>query len=431
MAKKLWDKGTETDQHIEAFTVGKDRELDLLLARYDVEGSIAHITMLESIGFLTESELDKLKKELKRILKEEIVSGSFVIEKGIEDVHSQIEYQLTQKLGDLGKKIHTARSRNDQVLTDIKLFLRAEIDAMLQLIESLFEQLQLKSEEHKEVLMPGYTHMQAAMPSSFGLWFGAFAEALIDDVIQFRATRKIADQNPLGSAAGYGSSVPVNRGMTTALMGFQEMSINVVHAQLGRGKVEQAMAFAMAGVASTLNKLASDVCLFNSQNFGFLKLPDELTTGSSIMPHKKNPDVFELIRAKTNKLKALPNELAMISTNLPTGYHRDFQQLKESLFPAIEELRDILNITAYAISRMEVSEDILNDPRYRYIYSVEVVNRLVQEGMPFRDAYREVGRQIEEGVFKIPESIEHTHEGSIGNLMNEEIREKLKRAMEG
>jgi argininosuccinate lyase len=279
--------------------------------------------------------------------------------------------------------------------------------------------------------MPGYTHMQAAMPSSFGLWFGAFAEALIDDVIQFKAARKIADQNPLGSAAGYGSSVPVNRSMTTALLGFQEMSINVIHAQLGRGKVEQAMGFAIAAIAATLNKLSSDVCLFNSQNFGFLKLPDELTTGSSIMPHKKDPDVFELIRAKTNKLKALPNELALVSTNLPTGYHRDFQLLKESLFPAIEELKQILSITDFAVSKMEVREDILDDPRYKYIYSVEVVNRLVQEGTPFRDAYREVARQIKEGDFEVPETIEHTHEGSIGNLMNEEIRQKFNRAMGG
>ncbi len=424
MAKKLWDKGKGINSRIEAFTVGKDRELDLLLAKYDVQGTVAHIQMLQSIGYLTQDDLDKLNPELEKI-SSMIEQGNFVIEDGIEDVHSQVEYMLTEQLGDLGKKIHTARSRNDQVLTDIKLFLRNEIDEILCNIVGLFNRLIDKSEETKDVLMPGYTHMQAAMPSSFGLWFGAFAEGLIDDVIQFNSARKVVNQNPLGSAAGYGSSIPVNRSLTTELLGFEEMSINVIHAHLGRGKAELITAFSMASVATTLNKLASDVCQFNSQNFGFLKLPDELTTGSSIMPHKKNPDVFELIRAKTNKLKALPNEIAMITGNLPSGYHRDFQLLKENLFPAIQDLKEMLSITEFAVSNLEVSKDILDDPRYKLIYSVEVVNELVASGTPFRDAYRIVGEQIEQGTFVVPSEIKHTHEGSIGNLMTDAIKQKM------
>ena len=424
MAKKLWDKGKGINSRIEAFTVGKDRELDLLLAKYDVQGTVAHIQMLQSIGYLTQDDLDKLNPELEKI-SSTIELGNFIIEDGIEDVHSQVEYMLTEQLGDLGKKIHTARSRNDQVLTDIKLFLRNEIDEILCNIVGLFNRLIDKSEETKDVLMPGYTHMQAAMPSSFGLWFGAFAEGLIDDVIQFNSARKVVNQNPLGSAAGYGSSIPVNRSLTTELLGFEEMSINVIHAHLGRGKAELITAFSMASVATTLNKLASDVCQFNSQNFGFLKLPDELTTGSSIMPHKKNPDVFELIRAKTNKLKALPNEIAMITGNLPSGYHRDFQLLKENLFPAIQDLKEMLSITEFAVSNLEVSKDILDDPRYKLIYSVEVVNELVASGTPFRDAYRIVGEQIEQGTFVVPSEIKHTHEGSIGNLMTDAIKQKM------
>lgn len=425
MAKKLWDKGQDVNQKIEAFTVGKDRELDLELAHHDVVGTIAHITMLESVGLLEKIELDALVKELNYIKDEIIAKGAFEIEDGVEDVHSQIELVLTEKLGDIGKKVHSGRSRNDQVLVDIRLYLREQVNEINASIKELFEVLLTKSEATKDVLMPGYTHMQAAMPSSFGLWFGAYAESLVDDVTLFKAAHKIINQNPLGSAAGYGSSFPLNRQMTTELLGFDTMSYNVVYAQMGRGKTEQTLSYAMAGLAGTLNKLASDVCQFNSQNFGFLKLPDELTTGSSIMPHKKNPDVFELIRAKTNRLRALPNDLSMIIGNLPSGYHRDFQLLKEILFPAITELKDLISITTYAVSHIEVNEHILDDPRYHLIFSVEAVNQLVVEGVPFREAYKIVGKQIEEGTFEPPKEIKHTHEGSIGNLMLEEIRGKM------
>ncbi|GAB5410165.1 MAG: argininosuccinate lyase [Balneolaceae bacterium] len=425
MAKKLWEKGIETDAFIEAFTVGKDRELDLELAKYDVQGTIAHITMLESVGLLEKQELKALIKELNRILEEVINRGEFVIEEGVEDVHSQIELMLTRALGDVGKKVHSGRSRNDQVLLDIKLFLRAEIIEIASLTQKLFNTLVAQSEANKEVLLPGYTHTQAAMPSSFGLWFGAYAESLVDDLVLMQAAHTIVNQNPLGSAAGYGSSFPLNRTMTTKLLGFTGMNRNVVYAQMGRGKAEQTMSFAIAGLAGTLNKLASDVCLYNSQNFEFLKLPDELTTGSSIMPHKKNPDVFELIRAKTNILKALPAIISTLTGNLTSGYHRDFQLLKENLFPSINELKDCLFITNYSVSKIKPKKDILKDSKYRLIFSVEAVNELVLKGIPFRDAYQQVGKQIQEGTFEPPTKLNHTHEGSIGNLGNEEIKERM------
>ena len=425
MAKKLWEKGIETDAFIEAFTVGKDRELDLELAKYDVQGTIAHITMLESVGLLGKEELEILTKELNRILEEVIEPGDFVIEDGVEDVHSQVELMLTRELGDVGKKVHSGRSRNDQVLVDLKLYLRDQIKEIAELSKKLFDSLIKQSEATKEVLLLGYTHTQAAMPSSFGLWFGAYAESLVDDLVLLQAAYKIVNQNPLGSAAGYGSSFPLNRSLTTKLLGFENMNTNVVYAQMGRGKAEQTMAFAMAGIAGTLNKLAADVCLYNSQNFAFLKLPDDLTTGSSIMPHKKNPDVFELIRAKTNLIKALPTSISTTTANLTSGYHRDFQILKEVLFPAIKELKDCLFITGYAASKMQVNSKILDDPKYKLIFSVEVVNELVLQGVPFRDAYVQVAKQIEEGTFEPPKELKHTHEGSIGNLGNEEISERM------
>lgn len=425
MAKKLWEKGIKTDAFIEAFTVGKDRELDLELAKYDVQGTIAHITMLESVGLLEADELKALVTELNKILEEIIEPGDFEIEEGVEDVHSQIELMLTRKLGDVGKKVHSGRSRNDQVLVDIKLFLRAQIREIVELSGKLFDALITQSEATKEILLPGYTHTQAAMPSSFGLWFGAYAESLVDDLELMKAAYSIVNQNPLGSAAGYGSSFPLKRSMTTELLGFEGMNRNVVYAQMGRGKAEQTMSYAMAGLAGTLNKLASDVCLYNSQNFAFLKLPDDLTTGSSIMPHKKNPDVFELIRAKTNVLKSLPATISTLTANLTSGYHRDFQMLKEVLFPAIKELKDCLFITEYAASKMEVTKDILDDPKYKLIFSVEAVNELVVQGVPFREAYVQVGKQIEDGTFEPPTKINHAHEGSIGNLGNEEIQSRM------
>lgn len=425
--KKLWEKGIQTDAFIEKFTVGKDRELDLDLAKYDVQGTIAHITMLESVGLLEKDELEILTKELNRILNEVIEPGNFEIEDGVEDVHSQIELMLTRKLGDVGKKVHSGRSRNDQVLVDIRLYLRDQIKEIAQLTRKLFDTLINQSEATKEVLLPGYTHTQAAMPSSFGMWFGAYAESLVDDLVLLESTYHIVNRNPLGSAAGYGSSFPLNRTMTAELLGFEGLNENAVYAQMGRGKTEQTLSFAMAGLAGTLNKLAADVCLYNSQNFQFLKLPDELTTGSSIMPHKKNPDVFELIRAKTNALKTLPNQIMMATTNLTSGYHRDFQILKEQLFPAIEELKNCLFITEYAAGQMAVNDEIINDPKYKLIFSVEAVNELVKEGVPFRDAYQQVAQQIEDGSFEPPTELNHTHEGSIGNLRNEEIKERLNR----
>ncbi|MDY4614523.1 MAG: argininosuccinate lyase [Bacteroidaceae bacterium] len=418
---KLWDKGFSTAQEIERFTVGRDREMDLYLAESDVMGSMAHITMLESIGLLTSDELKTLLHEL-RAIRKEILEGKFTIEEGVEDVHSQIELMLTRRLGDMGKKIHSGRSRNDQVLVDLKLFTRRQLQLVAEDVRTLFGELQAQSERYKQVLMPGYTHLQVAMPSSFGLWFGAYAESLVDDMMFLQAAFRMANRNPLGSAAGYGSSFPLNRTMTTQLLGFESMDYNVVYAQMGRGKMERNVAFALASVAGTLSKLAFDACLFNSQNFAFVKLPDECTTGSSIMPHKKNPDVFELTRAKCNKIQALPQQIMLIMNNLPSGYFRDLQIIKEVFLPCFQELRDCLSMVTYIIQRIKVNEHILDDPRYDLMFSVEEVNRLATEGMPFRDAYKKVGMDIQAGNFKPHKEVHHTHEGSIGNLCNEEIR---------
>jgi len=409
-----------TDE-IERFTIGRDREMDLYLAPYDVLGSMAHITMLESIGLLAKDELDVLLKELRNIY-DTTQDGSFVIEEGVEDVHSQVELMLTRKLGDVGKKIHSGRSRNDQVLVDLKLFIRQQIREIAELTNQLFDALIQQSNRHKDVLMPGYTHLQIAMPSSFGLWFGAYAESLADDMQMLQAAWRITNRNPLGSAAGYGSSFPLNRQMTTDLLGFDSMDYNVVYAQMGRGKTERNVAFAMASIAGTLAKMAFDACLFNSQNFGFVKLPDDCTTGSSIMPHKKNPDVFELIRGKCNKLQALPQTITLIMNNLPCGYFRDLQIIKESFLPAFAELKDCLAMATYIIDRMTVNEHILDNPLYDPIFSVEEVNRLAASGMPFRDAYKKVGLDIEDGKFTPNKNIHHTHEGSIGNLCNDQIQ---------
>ena len=418
---KLWDKGFSTAQEIERFTVGRDREMDLYLAESDVMGSMAHITMLESIGLLTSDELKTLLHEL-RAIRKEILEGKFTIEEGVEDVHSQIELMLTRRLGDMGKKIHSGRSRNDQVLVDLKLFTRRQLQLVAEDVRTLFGELQAQSERYKQVLMPGYTHLQVAMPSSFGLWFGAYAESLVDDMMFLQAAFRMANRNPLGSAAGYGSSFPLNRTMTTQLLGFESMDYNVVYAQMGRGKMERNVAFALASVAGTLSKLAFDACLFNSQNFAFVKLPDECTTGSSIMPHKKNPDVFELTRAKCNKIQALPQQIMLIMNNLPSGYFRDLQIIKEVFLPCFQELRDCLSMVTYIIQRIKVNEHILDDPRYDLMFSVEEVNRLATEGRPFRDAYKKVGMDIQAGHFKPCKEVHHTHEGSIGNLCNEEIR---------
>lgn len=420
MASKLWEKNFEINKEIERFTVGRDREMDLYLARYDVLGSMAHITMLETIGLLTKEELKALLHELKNIF-ESIQRGEFRIEDDVEDVHSQVELMLTRRLGDMGKKIHSGRSRNDQVLLDLKLFTRQQIREIADEVHSLFEELIAKSNHYKDVLMPGYTHLQIAMPSSFGLWFGAYAEGLVDDMIFLQAAFRMTNRNPLGSAAGYGSSFPLNRTLTTLLLGFDSMDYNVVYAQMGRGKMERNVAFAMASIAGTLAKLAFDACLFNSQNFGFVRLPKECTTGSSIMPHKKNPDVFELIRAKSNKLQSLPQQIMLIMNNLPCGYFRDLQIIKEVFLPAFGELKDCLAMTAYIINRIEVNEHILDDKRYDPIFSVEEVNRLAAEGTPFRDAYKQVGLEIEAGRFVPDKDIHHTHEGSIGNLCNDKI----------
>lgn len=417
---KLWEKTTKVTDEIDRFTVGNDRELDLYLAKYDVLGSIAHITMLESIGLLEKEELQMLKKELKEIYAV-AEHGDFVIEDGIEDVHSQVELMLTRRLGDIGKKIHSGRSRNDQVLVDLKLFTRARIANVAQAVRSLFGKLQAQSERYKEVLMPGYTHLQVAMPSSFGLWFGAYAESLADDMLLLEAAWRMTNRNPLGSAAGYGSSFPLDRGMTTRLLGFDSPDYNVVYAQMGRGKNERNVAFALAGIAGTVAKLAFDACMFNSQNFGFVKLPDECTTGSSIMPHKKNPDVFELIRARCNKLQALPQQITLIMNNLPCGYFRDLQEIKEVFLPAFDQLISCLDMAAYIVERMTVNRHILDDPRYDLMFSVEEVNRLAAAGMPFRDAYRKVGLDIEKGNFVPDKNIRHTHCGSIGCLCNAEI----------
>ena len=430
MATKLWEKDFQMTDEIERFTVGRDREMDLYLAPFDVLGSMAHITMLQSIGLLTDDELRQLLQELKNIyaLCQE---GSFTIEEGVEDVHSQVELMLTRRLGDMGKKIHSGRSRNDQVLVDLRLFIRHRLMDLVDDIKTLFDALQRKSERYKEALMPGYTHLQIAMPSSFGLWFGAYAESLTDDLLFVQAAYRMTNRNPLGSAAGYGSSFPLDREMTTRLLGFDSMDYNVVYAQMGRGKTERNVAFAMATVAGTLAKLAYDACLFNSQNFGFVRLPKECTTGSSIMPHKKNPDVFELIRAKSNKLQALPQQVTLIMNNLPSGYFRDLQIIKEVFLPAFDELADCLQMTTYIIDRMEVDEHLLDDPRYDPIFSVEEVNRLAAEGMPFRDAYRKVGLEIEAGTFKARKDLHHTHAGSIGRLCNEEIARLMDNILQG
>ncbi|MDZ7605819.1 MAG: argininosuccinate lyase [Cyclobacteriaceae bacterium] len=417
---KLWQKSTNVHGEIEKFTVGRDREMDMYLAKYDAIGSLAHIRMLESVGLLTQPELDILSKELINI-HQRIGRNEFVIEDGVEDVHSQIELLLTRALGEVGKKIHSGRSRNDQVLLDLKLYMRAEILDIASLVDQLFKRLIGLSNQYKDALLPGYTHMQVAMPSSFGLWFGAYAESLADDLAVLKTAYDIVNRNPLGSAAGYGSSFPLKRQMTTELLGFESMAYNVVYAQMGRGKAEKILSNAMATIADTLAKFAMDCCLYLNQNFGFISFPEEYTTGSSIMPHKKNPDVFELIRARANMLKALPNEISMVTTNLPSGYHRDLQMIKESLLPAIDTLKSCLYMTWFMLEKIRINPVATKDERYKYMYSVELVNQLVLEGMPFRDAYKEVGKRISEGSFQVPENLHHTHEGSIGNLCNEQI----------
>ena len=420
MAQKLWEKNVQVDHEVDIFTVGKDREMDLYLAKYDVLGSMAHITMLESIGLLTKEELNVLLAELRNIYAV-ADRGEFIIEEGIEDVHSQVELMLTRRLGDMGKKIHSGRSRNDQVLLDLKLFTRSQIQELVELVSGLFDVLISQSNRYKDVLLPGYTHLQVAMPSSFGLWFGAYAESLVDDLQLMQAAYRICNRNPLGSAAGYGSSFPLNRQMITDLLGVDSLDYNVVYAQMGRGKMERTVAFAMAGIAATLSKLAFDACMFNSQNFGFIKLPDQFTTGSSIMPHKKNPDVFELTRAKCNKLQGLPQQIILISNNLPSGYFRDLQIIKEVFLPAFDELKDCLRMVTHMMREVKVNEHILDDDKYSLLFSVEEVNRRVLAGMPFRDAYKQVGLDIEADKFVPSKSVNHTHEGSIGNLCNEPI----------
>lgn len=430
MAQKLWEKNVRVDHEVDVFTVGKDREMDLYLAKYDVLGSMAHITMLESIGLLTKEELTVLLAELRAIY-QVAERGEFVIEDGIEDVHSEVELMLTRRLGDIGKKIHSGRSRNDQVLLDLKLFTRAQIREIVGLVSDLFAILIEQSGRYKDVLMPGYTHLQIAMPSSFGLWFGAYAESLADDMQLMQAAYKICNRNPLGSAAGYGSSFPLNRQMTTDLLGFDSMDYNVVYAQMGRGKMERTVAFALAGIAATLSKLAFDACMFNSQNFGFIKLPDQFTTGSSIMPHKKNPDVFELTRAKCNKIQGLPQQITLISNNLPSGYFRDLQIIKEVFLPSFDELKDCLRMVTHMMREVKVNEHILDDDKYALLFSVEEVNRRVREGMPFRDAYKQVGLDIEAGRFVADKQVRHTHEGSIGNLCNDAISALMQHVVDG
>lgn len=419
---KLWQKDIQVENSVEKFTVGQDRALDIQLAAFDVLGSLAHTRMLESIGLLKAEDLVLVQKGLKDIYKE-IEAGSFVIDEHVEDVHSQVELLLTKRIGEAGKMIHSGRSRNDQVLVDLKLFFRSEIEKMISNTEALFTQLLTLSEQHKTQLIPGYTHLQIAMPSSFGLWFGAYAESLVDDMELMLAAWKICNKNPLGSAAGYGSSFPLNRTMTTQLLGFEDLNYNVVYAQMGRGKTERVLAQGMSSIAATLAKFAMDACLYINQNFNFISFPDELTTGSSIMPHKKNPDVFELIRGRCNKIQALPNEISMMTTNLPSGYHRDLQLLKENLFPAFESLNDCLTMATFMLKNIRIKENILNDPKYDYLFSVEVVNNEVLQGVPFREAYKSIGLAIESGNFTPSKEINHTHEGSIGNLCNAEISE--------
>ncbi len=427
---KLWEKTVQVNHDVENYTVGRDREMDMYLARYDVLGSLAHIAMLQSIDLLTSEELEQLTCALRDIYAE-VEAGEFMIEAGIEDVHSQVELLLTRHLGDVGKKIHSGRSRNDQVLVDLRLFIRSEIESVVKSITALFKTLISQSEKYKNVLLPGYTHLQVAMPSSFGLWFGAYAESLVDDLTVLQAAYKVTNRNPLGSAAGYGSSFPLNRTMTTRLLGFESLDYNVVYAQMGRGKTERIVAQAIANVAATVAKLAFDACMFNSQNFGFIKLSDEFTTGSSIMPHKKNPDVFELTRAKCNKLQALPYEITLITNNLPSGYFRDLQMIKESFLPAFEELKSILAMVTDMMGKVKVNENILDDSRYDLMFSVEEVNKLVSEGMPFRDAYKKVGLDIEAGKYTPVKEVNHSHEGSAGNLCNDKIKTMYYKILEG
>ena len=427
---KLWDKGTSVNSLVENFTVGKDREMDLYLAKFDVLGSIAHAKMLQSINLLTKVELAELQVELVEIYKI-IEKGDFRIEDGVEDVHSQVELMLTRKLGDTGKKIHSGRSRNDQVLLDLKLFTRSEIQKLVESVCELFDRLLTKAIMNRDHLMPGYTHLQVAMPSSFGLWFGAYAESLVDDLVLLKAAYQITNQNPLGSAAGYGSSFPLDRQMTTDLLGFESMNYNVIYALMGRGKMEKTVAFALSSIAATISKFAFDVCLFMSQNFGFVSLPDELTTGSSIMPHKKNPDVFELVRSHCNKIQAIPYQISLMTNNLPSGYFRDLQLLKEVFLPAFQELQDCIGIAGFAIDNMTVNTNIMDDDRYKYAYSVEDVNKLVMQGVPFRDAYKQVGTQINSQTYEPSRDLNHTHAGSIGNLCLDEIAEKMVAVVEG
>ena len=426
---KLWQKTNDVNKAVEQFTVGRDREMDLFLAEADVLGSLAHTRMLESIGLLGSEDLANVQRELKNIYRD-ITAGKFTIEEGVEDVHSQVEFLLTQRIGDAGKKIHSGRSRNDQVLVDLRIFLRRQIREIVADVEQLFHRLQQLSEKYKEVLMPGYTHLQIAMPSSFGLWLGAYAESLVDDTEMLHAAYRICNKNPLGSAAGYGSSCPLNRTMTTQLLGFDTLSYNVVYAQMGRGKSERIMAQAMSSVAATLARLAMDNTLFLNQNFGFISYPAELTTGSSIMPHKKNPDVWELTRGKCNLIQGLPNQIAMMTTNLPCGYNRDLQLLKEVLFPAIAELRSCIHMAVYMLENLQVKEHILDDPKYDYLFSVEVVNNMVLNGVPFREAYKKVGIDIENGNFKAEKTVHHTHEGSIGNLCTDEISALMQQTLD-
>jgi argininosuccinate lyase len=425
---KLWQKNSKVSEAVEKFTIGNDQTMDAYLAAYDVLGSIAHTTMLSEVGLLTAVEHTQLKKALIDIY-QKIQAGEFKLNPGVEDIHSQVEMMLTESLGDVGKKIHSARSRNDQVLVDIKLFLRAELISISGAVQNFFTLLQEKSEAHKNDLLPGYTHLQLAMPSSFGLWFGAYAESLVDDMTMLQAAYTIVNKNPLGSAAGYGSSFPINRRRTTELLGFETLNYNVVYAQMGRGKAERVTAMALANIADTLSKLSMDACLFMNQNFGFIHFPDELTTGSSIMPHKKNPDVFELIRSYCNRIKALPNEIMMMTTNLPSGYHRDLQLLKEHLFPAFTQLRNCMEMASLMIQNMEVKKDLLEDPRYQYLFSVEEVNKLVLGGMPFRDAYKKVGLDIEAGNFTYSTQMKHTHEGSLGNLCTTQIAATMQKVV--
>ncbi|HEX5651925.1 MAG TPA: argininosuccinate lyase [Chitinophagaceae bacterium] len=421
---KLWQKDSASLKEVEQFTVGRDREMDARLAGFDVLGSLAHTQMLETVGLLSKEELKQLQAELKNIY-QQIQRGEFTLQEDAEDIHSHVELLLTQKLGDTGKKIHSARSRNDQVLVDIKLFLRQELEELVDSVTAFFELLQSQSEKYKDHLLPGYTHLQLAMPSSFGLWFGAYAESLVDDMITLKAAYDVVNKNPLGSAAGYGSSFPINRRLTTSLLGFEDLNYNVVYAQMGRGKAERVVAQALANLADTLGRLSMDACLYLNQNFGFISFPAELTTGSSIMPHKKNPDVFELIRSHANRIKALPNEIMLMTTNLPSGYHRDLQLIKEHLFPSFTNLRSCIEMAGLMLSNIEIRDNILADEKYKYLFSVEEVNKLVLAGMPFRDAYKKVGLSIEAGQFNHEPGIHHTHEGSIGNLGTQAIRQQM------